>query len=212
MSAPLSTTAIAAALNHVLGQNAWARSALLGHAGRSVTFVADPLEIRLAITPEGLVGAAPGGDARQNSSHQGFPERVDGDVRLSMPVWALPGFVFDPVSALRQVQIEGDAELVQLLGRLLREVRWDAEDDLARVVGDVAAHRIVRDAQSLHAYALDASQRLGATLAAYLIEEEPTLVRRDQLEALAASISTLRDDVARMDKRLELLQGRKSSR
>ncbi len=195
-------------VNHVLAQNPWARDALRRHAGRTVKVVVAPLDFRLVITPEGLVGADPGDKAAGSRSHQGFSGNDRADICLSVPLSSLPQFALDPAGAMRGVHIEGDAELAQLLGQLVREVRWDAEDDLAQVVGDVAAHRLARDARSLYAYALDASQRLTETITAFLVDEDPTLVRRDALELWAADVSTLRDDCARLEKRLELIEVR----
>lgn len=193
-------------VNHVIGQNPWARDALRAHAGRTVKFAVNPLVFHLIITPEGLVRADTGAIGLENGSHQGVSEAHRADICLSMPLSSLPQFALDPAGAIRNVRIEGDAELAQLLGRLVREVRWDAEDDLARLVGDVAAHHLVRGAKSFHGYALDASQRLAETLAGFLLDEDPTLVRRDELDRWAAEVARLRDDCARLEKRLERLE------
>jgi ubiquinone biosynthesis protein UbiJ len=190
-------------VNHVLGQNPWAREALRSHAGRTVRFVAQPLVFHATITPEGLVGANPGGIGPENGSHQGVSGQMAADISLSLPLSSLPQFALDPAGAVRNVRIEGDAELAQLLGRLVREVRWDAEDDLARWVGDIAARELVLGAKAFHSYALDASQRLTETLTGFLLDEDPTLVRREALHAWAAEVARLRDDCARLEKRLE---------
>lgn len=207
MVTPLpSASAAIAFVNHVLGQNPWACESLRSHAGRTVRFAAEPLVFQVTITPEGLVGANLGGIDTENGSHQGVSEQCSADISLSIPLPSLPQFALDPAGAVRNVRIEGDAELAQLLGRLVREVRWDAEDDLARRVGDIAAHQLVRSAKSFHAYALDASQRLTETLTAFLLDEDPTLVRREALNGWATEVARLRDDCARLEKRLEHLE------
>ncbi len=207
MATPLPPASAAIAfVNHVLGQNPWARDALRCHAGRTVRFAAEPLVFHATITPEGLVGAIPGGIVVENGSHQGVSGQAAPDISVSLPLSSLPQFALDPAGAVRNVRIEGDAELAQLLGRLVREVRWDAEDDLARWVGDIAARELVRGAKSFHSYALDASQRLTETLAGFMLDEDPTLVRGEALEAWAAEVARLRDDCARLDKRLEHLE------
>lgn len=228
MTAPLvpQTPAAPAALpspvisfvNHVLGQHAWARDKLRACAGRTLKVSAGPFIFHWAITPEGLVGAIPQSMASNNSSHQGsqpgglsgLPPDIPGelafDVSLTVSLSSLPQFALDRSGALKSVRIDGDAEFAQLLGQLVREVRWDAEDDLARVVGDIAAHRLMRGAKSFHAYGFNAVQRLNETVTAFLLDEDPTLVRRPMLEALARDIASLRDDCARLEKRLERLE------
>lgn len=194
-------------VNHVLNQNGRACERLRAFAGRTVRITFDPLEFDLAIGPQGLVEAASGGQGPENGSHQGSSAGQGGpNVTLTLSPLTLPRFVFDPEGAMRDVRIAGDADLAQLLGQLVREVRWDAEDDLARVVGDIAAHRVARDARNLQGYARDASQRLTETVTAFLLDEDPTLVRRALLEALATDTARLRDDCARFEKRLELLE------
>jgi ubiquinone biosynthesis protein UbiJ len=49
------------------------------------------------------------------------------------------------------VQIEGDVQLAAEVNWLVDHVRWDVEDDLARLVGDVPAHAIGSAVQKLAA-------------------------------------------------------------
>ena len=72
---------------------------------------------------------------------------VEADVVLDMPFSDLPALVagfrengMDGIA--KQMQIQGDAGLAQLLADLARTLRWDIEADLASLFGDVAAVRI----------------------------------------------------------------------
>ena len=47
------------------------------------------------------------------------------------------------------VRIEGDVQLAAEVNWLIDHVRWDVEEDLSRVLGDVAAHGLVQAARSL---------------------------------------------------------------
>ena len=40
------------------------------------------------------------------------------------------------------VRIEGDVQLAAEVNWLVDHVRWDLEEDLSKIVGDVAAHRL----------------------------------------------------------------------
>jgi len=188
-----------ALINHVLQQQGWARDLLRPHAGRCVLLQAAPFELELVIREDGLVAGEALGLPLENGSHQRFSP----DVTLRVSLAVLPLFSVDPARAMRDVRIEGDAELAQLLGRLAREVRWDMEEDASRLVGDVAAHRLARMAENFLLYARDASTRMVEMGAAYLVDEEPTLVRKEELETFSAGVAALRDDCERLTKRIE---------
>ena len=61
---------------------------------------------------------------------------------------------FELVQGLMQgekpaVRIEGDVQLAAEVNWLTEHVRWDLEEDLARVLGDVPAHNLSRMVQGL---------------------------------------------------------------
>ena len=117
----------------------------------------------------------------------------------------LVGLVRGEEHAIRSVHVEGDSKLAAEILVLARHLRWDAEEALSRVVGDVAAHRLADTARAVAAWHLDAAQRLVAALTDYATEEKQLLARRGELEALGESVARLRDAVARLDKRIERL-------
>jgi len=181
-------------INHVLDQQPWAREALARHAGRSFALSAPPFVLTLAVSTGGGVAAAGAG--------------LPADVTLSVPAARLPLLLLDPDGAIKEVRIDGDAEFAQTLARLARELRWDAEEDLSRVVGDIAAHQFVQVARAFRAWGREAGQRLAETTAAYLQDEEPTLARKSEVEGFARDVAVLRDDCERLEKRLQLLEAR----
>ena len=107
--------------------------------------------------------------------------------------------------ALRAVEVEGNPKLAAEVLVLVRQLRWDAEEDLSRLFGDVAARRLAEAGRAFAAWHLDAAQRLAAALADYATDEKQLLARRAELETLADSVAGLRDAIARLDKRLERL-------
>ena len=183
-------------INHVLGQHPWARDKLKVHAGRVVRADVAPQQLALRIGAAGDVE-----DAALTEPAQ---------VTLTLNVLRLPLMLADPEAALRDVRIEGDAELAQLIGQLVRELKWDAEEDLSKVVGDVPAFRLMQAARSLRGWGRDASQRLAENTAAFLVDEDPMLVRKSMAAEFAGDVAALRDDCARLEKRLELLEARRS--
>ena len=66
-------------------------------------------------------------------------------------------------------------ELAQEVSLLMRNLRWDLEGDLARIVGDIPAHRVVAGLRAFSRATRDAGWR-GAQSAAEYATEEAALV------------------------------------
>lgn len=106
---------------------------------------------------------------------------------------------------MRAAHIEGSAEFAEALGFVIRNLRWDAEEDLSKVVGDIAAHRMVSTTREFAAWQQQAARNFGENLAEYFTEEQPLIARRIAITDFSADIDRLRDDVARLEKRLQRL-------
>ncbi|MBL8382806.1 MAG: hypothetical protein JNM90_07025 [Burkholderiales bacterium] len=183
---------VADAVNHVLEQHPWARARLAEHAGKSIRVDAAPLQLQFSITAAGNL------DPAAAPAAAGVAFRID-------PASA-PLLVADAGAALSRVHVEGDADLAALVALLLREVRWDAEEDASRIIGDIPAHHAMRAGRALAAWARDASARLADMSAAYLADEAAVLVRARSMEEFARGVAEARDQCARLEKRLALLE------
>ena len=106
---------------------------------------------------------------------------------------------------MRAIRVEGNAPLASEVLFLARHLRWDAEEELAKVVGDVAAHRLAGAARTVAAWHADAAQRVAEALVEYATEEKPLLVKRGELDESAAALARLRDALERMEKRVARL-------
>jgi ubiquinone biosynthesis protein UbiJ len=106
---------------------------------------------------------------------------------------------------LKAVEVQGNDELAAEILVLGRHLRWDAEEALSRLVGDVAARRLVETGRAFAAWHADAARRLVAALGDYLTDEKHVLARRAELDALGESVARLRDGIARLGKRIERL-------
>ena len=125
-------------LNHVLMQEPEAMARLARQKGRVMRVQWRSLSFQLESTPAGLLDlAAPGAKS---------------DLVLTV-VDESPWMLVQ--TALRgdrpAVRIEGDVQLAAEVNWLTEHVRWDLEEDLARVLGDVPAHKLSRLVQSMTA-------------------------------------------------------------
>ena len=114
-------------LNHVLMQEKAATDRLMRQKGRVVLGQWGVFSMRFLITPAGLLDLA-------------APEATPD---LSLVVTETSA-VSIAQTAMRgdkpPVRIEGDVQLAAEINWLVDHVRWDIEDDLARVIGDAPAH------------------------------------------------------------------------
>lgn len=191
MSSPFPNPAVSA-VNHVLRTAPLARERLAKHAGRTVVFRVGPLTPAFTIQTTGEVTAALRDAAR------------DLDVRISP--FLLPRLMAREESAWRDVEMAGDMELAQEVSFIARNVSWDVEEDLSRVVGDIAAHRIVSGARAFDAWARDAALRTAQGASEYWTEESPLITSRVKVESFVREVSELRDAVDRLEKRIERLE------
>jgi ubiquinone biosynthesis protein UbiJ len=180
-----------ALINHLLARERWASERLAPFTGRRVRFRPAPLpDLVLEIRAADKVQAGAGGDV---------------DLTLTIPPAALPRILAQDEAALREVRVEGDAALANAVLFLFRNLRWDAEEDLARIVGDVAAHRVAAAARGFAAWQREAGVRLGQNVAEYLKDEAALLVHPHELETFARQVDALRDAVERLEKRVQRL-------
>lgn len=114
-------------LNHVLQQEPQAMERLRPHAGRVALVQWRQFSLALAATPAGLLDLAPA-DARADL-------RVE--CTAASPLTLAQGALRGERPSIR---IEGDVQLAADIQWLAEHLRWDLEEDLARLVGDVPAH------------------------------------------------------------------------
>ncbi len=136
-------------LNHILLQEPQATRRLARQSGRVVQLQWRSFLMRLVATPAGLLDLA-SSDAQA-------------DLVLSVSQESPVALAQDMLRGERPaVRIVGDVQLAAEVNWLVDHVRWDVEEDLARVLGDVPAHTLGQAARSM-ASAL--RQFMGATSA-----------------------------------------------
>ena len=136
-------------LNHVLMQEPPAQDRLRRQQGRQVQWRWRDLELRVTITPAGLL---------ERGSDSATPDLVL-ILNETSPLEVARTVLQGQRPALR---IEGDVQLAADINWLVDHVRWDPEEDLARLIGDVPAHRIAsagrRTAQALRDFVAQRSR------------------------------------------------------
>jgi ubiquinone biosynthesis accessory factor UbiJ len=182
----------AATINHLLVQESWARTELKLHAGKVAVIDASPAVLRLRVAPDGMVEAA-GSEAAAA-------------VTIRLKLSDLPLIAQNRERAFSYVQIEGDAEFANAISHLSQSLRWEAEYDLEKLVGPIAAVRLVQGAKAVVQGARNGQRKVAENVAEYFLDENPLLIRPVTAESFAADVTRFRDDVERASKRLEKLE------
>ena len=104
------------------------------------------------------------------------------------------------------VDFTGDARTAAAFQALLGFARPDLEEELAAVVGDVAAHRLGELARGLRSWSRQASDTMSENIREYLQEESRRTPSRYEVERFGRQLQVLRDDVARAEARLKQLE------
>lgn len=179
------------ALNHLLHTESWAQARLLGHAGALVSIDSGPFLLRLGIDERGFFQA--GDKARQP------------DVTITLPSDIAARVLFERNTMFASVKLGGAADIAESLAFVLRNLRWDAEGDLADLIGDIPARRLSLLAQSTAFGIQRAIGNFADNFAEYAVEESGLLMGRRDVAEFGSSVATLRDDVARLEKRVSRL-------
>lgn len=149
-----------------------------------------PVRVQLAVDAQGMFAAG-----------KGEPD-VEIVLPAETPLLALQGMD----AAMRRAQVRGSVEFADTLGFVLRHLSWDFEEDLSRLVGDIAAHRIGNGIRSFTAWQRQASINAAENFSEYLRFEAGLLPTPSEVTTFSTDADTLRDDVARLEKRIQQLE------
>ena len=191
------------AINHLLAADPQAQGKLGDHVGKTLVFSAMGVDLPWEIDAAGLLRTA--SQAPLNVDAANLHITVDlAAVREAIARRA-------PLN-LSGAQIRGDAELAQTLSWLMAHVRWDVEDDLAQLIGDIAAHRLVQGGQTALSQGRQAWTSAHDRARDWFAEEPRALISHTEWTPLQQAVQDLRDRAARLEKRLALLRRQADTR
>jgi len=179
------------AANHVLRSAPLAMERLSRHAGRTVAVHVGPATWAFTIQTTGEVTAALGVASR--------------DLELRVSPFLLPRLAAGDPTAAREIGMQGDTELAADIAFLAEHLTWDVEEDLAKVVGDIAAHRIVSAARGFRHWGRDAAFRTVAGAAEYWTHESPLIASRVKVEDFTRAVADLDAALTRLEARVRQL-------
>jgi len=181
------------ALNHLLASESWATERLHPFAGQILCIEGGGLTLRLAVDAKGMFAEAPA---------TGEPT-----VSISLPADTPWRLLTDRPSILANARLAGPADFTETLGFVFRNLRWDAEADLAALVGDIPARRLVMAGRQFVGWQAAATRNALANMAEYGSEESGLLVPVREFRSFAATLNDVRGELAELERRLQKLAG-----
>ena len=178
-------------LQHLLTQNSWANALLQPYAGKAVQFDIASIKANIIILEDGGLVMA------------GETNIADATVCISASL--LLRLIAQDEAAKVQIVISGDTHLATEFAKVLSSMRWDYEDDLSKLVGDVSALKISQFGRDAATGIKRNSIQLAEMLSEYWQEEKPLIAKNRLVEKFNTEVDTLRADVARFEKRLTKL-------
>ena len=182
---------IVPALNHLIQKESWAKERLQPFSGAQLQINAGSIQIQLNINGQGMFALS--GDERT------------ADVILTLPSDAPAKLLFDRDALFASVKLSGSADLAESLAFVFRNLSWDIEEDLASVLGDIPARRLAITGAQLGNQLQNGVKRIAENIAEFATEDSNLLAPKREIAFFCQSIDQLRDDAARLEKRIKQL-------
>jgi ubiquinone biosynthesis protein UbiJ len=178
-------------LQHLMQQNSWTAPLLQPYAHKNLCLDFKVAQVMLTILNDGALAVA--------------ADSASADATIHLPPSLAMRLLRQDPLAHSLVKIEGDATLGVEVGKILSAIRWDVEDDLSKIVGDIAAYQVVQLGQEKWQRWQSQAKNLGEMLVEYWQEERPILAKKTHIEQFNRSVDQLREDTDRLQQRVEKL-------
>jgi ubiquinone biosynthesis protein UbiJ len=137
-----------------------------------------------------------------------FQGEADTTLSGSPIAFGLMGLSKNPMRSLfsGEIEISGDSHTGRQFQKLFKHLNIDWEEQLSKVTGDVAAHKISNQLKSVQAWASESAETFNLNSGEYLQEETRDLPAKPEVEQFFDKVDQLRADSDRLQARLNRLQ------
>ena len=179
-------------LQHITNQNEWSRPYLTPFAGKTVQFDFVLVKANLLILEDGSLALS--------------GETASPDATIYVPPSLALRLLAKDEAARMCIKVDGDTQLATELGKVLQNMRWDIEEDLSHITGDITAFKIGELTKKAFTRMRQQSQNAGEMLSEFWQEEKPIIAKKRHVEQFNIDVDALKSDVARLEKRLQKLK------
>lgn len=178
-------------LQHITQQNNWARPHLTPFSGQVIAFDFSLMRAHLTILEDGSLAVA--------------PDKAEANATVYIPPSLGMRLATGDAQAKSLIKVDGDTHLATEVSKVLQQMRWDIEEDISHVVGDIAAFKLGEVSKSMFAQAKKQTTDVADMVAEYWQEEKNVLAKKTHVTQFNDAVDTLRHDVERFEKRIEKL-------
>jgi ubiquinone biosynthesis protein UbiJ len=188
------SSAVCAAANHLLISEPAARQRVAPHAGKVLHVQATALpDLRLRVTADDLF------TAEALTASRDMPKPA---LNLQIDVPKAATLTAQGRDLTGAVAISGDVEFASAVAWLAQNLRWEFEEDLAKAVGDAAAHRVGRIVRMAAASWQQSAQGTAAMLKRGFAEPRAPLVAAATMAQFREEVDALNKAVTQLEQRL----------
>lgn len=178
-------------LQHLMQQNSWTAPLLQPYANQTIRMDFKVAQVTLTILQNGELAVA--------------ADSATADAIIHLPPSLAMRLLRKDPLASSLIKIDGDVALGIEIGKIFSAIRWDVEEDLSKVVGDVAAYQVVQLGQEKFKQLQANAKNLGEMLVEYWQEEQPLIAKKSGIDRFNQSVDQLREDTDRLQSRVDKL-------
>jgi len=179
-------------INYALRHESWASKWLLSYEGKSVRIRIPPLvDLKLVVLANGEFGHS--------------NDDQEADATLSFLPGTLPGLIAHDESAYDAIHIAGNALFAEDLITISKNLKLNIEPELGKFIGDIPAHRIAVTGESLFQWHISLFKNISDTFGEYWSEEQPMVVKPNDLRDFTQQTEGIRDDLEMLEIRINRL-------
>ncbi|MDC8445280.1 MAG: ubiquinone biosynthesis protein [Nitrosomonas sp.] len=179
-------------INYALRHENWASKWLLSYEGKSVRIRIPPLvDLKMIVLANGEFGHS--------------IDDQEADATLSFLPGVLPGLIARDESAYDAIHISGDVLFAEDLITISKNLKPNIEQELGKFIGDIPAHRIAEAGESLFQWHISLFRNISDTFGEYWSEEQPVVVKPNDLRGFAQQTEEIKDDLEMLEIRINRL-------
>lgn len=191
------------AFNRLLSLDPEAVQQLAAMEGRIICLQLEGLNIQLYLFP----------DAEDVMILDDFDGDADTTISGTLIALAKLGLANDSQAEMfaGDVTITGDLKLGRQFNKLFASLDLDWEEQLSKVTGDMAAHTLGNISRTLFSWNNRNTDSMKMNVSEYLQEEVRVMPSQNEADAFMHDVDTLRNDVSRLEARLNKIEQQVSS-
>jgi ubiquinone biosynthesis accessory factor UbiJ len=176
-------------INHLLIQNDWMRDELILFKGKNIHLSIEPFILQFNVDKSGQLSC---------SEIQSEP-----DTTIKMSPQAFIKMITSKQK--KEIDISGDVDFANTFSQVLLKTRWDIEEDLSHLVGDIAAVELTKAGKAFFKSTKKGVRNFSEALVEYWQEEDPVLAIKNEVERFNSEVDLLKEKFSQLEARSDRL-------